>query len=447
MRRLSVVNHTHEAITCRGVEHTWKAAKQYAVDTTLFPSSVLTFEGSAATVALTLISQSSTEKSMYIDEELSTTPHGSTLGYSITIGTSWKSTNVDEKCPWSIYRVKMSRKHYRLLILPRRDMASFLREMPDSVPLSSLTLPGTHDTMAFYGWPISQCQSLATPLAVQLASGIRLLDIRLAVKDSTLFAYHGPYPQRSSFQNILSVIHAFLTSEKGSEETIVMSIKQEDFMTVPGPIFSELVNKEITEGPGGRNMWFLDNRVPLLGEVRGKVIMFSRFGDGEGWEGGSEGMGIHPTTWPDSEKEGFTWDCKNTVVRTHDWYSIPSFLHIPEKTELAMSNLLPVPDEPPTPVLRISFFSAASFPFAFPPTIARGFGWPKIGFGVEGVNARLARRLMDMLSGEAKNSRFDEPRLRGWALLDFYEDPETALVPLLVEFNFWGRVRGEEGWP
>lgn len=174
--------------------------------------------------------------------------------------------------------------------------------------------------MAFYGWPISQCQSLDTPLAAQLASGIRVLDIRLAVKNSKLMAYHGPYPQKASFQIILTVIHAFLTAEKTRHETIVMSIKQEDFTTVPSAVFSALVHDEIMNGPGGRAMWYLDNRVPVLGDVRGKVIMFSRFGgDGEGWEGGLEGIGMHPTTWPDSEREGFSWECKNTVVRTHDW--------------------------------------------------------------------------------------------------------------------------------
>lgn len=174
--------------------------------------------------------------------------------------------------------------------------------------------------MAFYGWPVSQCQSLDTPLAQQLASGIRVLDIRLAVKKKGLMAYHGPYPQRASFQEILSVINTFLTANKTRGETIVMSIKQEDFAIVPSQDFSQRVHDEIMSGPGGRDMWFLENRVPLLGEVRGKVVLFSRFGgDGKGWEGGVEGLGMHPTNWPDSEKEGFTWECKNTLVRTHDW--------------------------------------------------------------------------------------------------------------------------------
>lgn len=71
---------------------------------------------------------------------------------------------------------------------------------------------------------------------------------------------------------------------------------------------------------GYRGMWFLENRIPKLGEVRGKVVLFSRFGgNGAGWEGGLEGMGIHPLTWPDSLKEGFEWLCKETLVKTHDW--------------------------------------------------------------------------------------------------------------------------------
>ena len=251
-------------------------------------------------------------------------------------------------------------------VFERRDMASFLSQMPDSLPLSSLLLPGIPNTrslfdiitllrhsqeltirtlstsckavsfcscdadivytrMAFYGWPISQCQSLSTPLAVQLQSGIRVLDIRLAVVDGHLIAYHGIFPERTPFQEILSTVHDFLTAPETCREAIVMSIKQEDFSTTPLPYFSQCVHDEIMNGPGGRDMWFLENRIPLLGEVRGKVVMLSRFGgDGSGWENGLEGLGIHPTAWPDSDKDGFTWTLKGTLVRTHDWY-----VHVP----------------------------------------------------------------------------------------------------------------------
>ena len=170
--------------------------------------------------------------------------------------------------------------------------------------------------MAFYGWPISQCQASDTPLAVQLQQGTRILDIRLSVIKGRLIAYHGTYPQRATFASILATLCTFLNSAASRRETLIVSIKQED----RGGDFSRLVREEIEQGPGGMNMWWLENRIPTLGEVRGKAILFSRFGgNGADWENGLEGMGIHPTTWPDSAKEGFEWWCKDTMVRTQDW--------------------------------------------------------------------------------------------------------------------------------
>lgn len=337
-----------------------------------------------------------------------------------------------------------------------------------------LLLPFTWCRMAFYGWPVSQCQSLATPLAIQLQSGIRVIDIRLAVVDGRLLAYHGISPQHATFQSILTVVHDFLSAPETCRETIVMSLKQEDFTKVDWSTFSEKVRGEISEGSGGRDMWFLENRIPFLGEVRGKVVMFSRFGgDGSGWEGGLEGMGIHPSTWPDSLKNGFTWKCKDTLVRTHDWfvachflapigvpliclkrYNIPSFLSIPEKVTLAREILLPLETSlSPQPSLAISYFSAASFPFAFPSMVALGFGWPRVGLGVEGVNARVGKWLLDELTQGDVTTELGrrirkEPRVRGWVMMDFFQDPlDVGLIPLLVECNFRGRVAGEEGWP
>ena len=37
---------------------------------------------------------------------------------------------------------QISRKHYKVVILPLRDLSSFLSVVPDTVSLSSLLLPG-----------------------------------------------------------------------------------------------------------------------------------------------------------------------------------------------------------------------------------------------------------------------------------------------------------------
>ncbi|KAF5331154.1 hypothetical protein D9619_006057 [Psilocybe cf. subviscida] len=399
------------------------------------------------------------------------------------LGTSWKALEVPNESPWRVYARRVSRKRYNLVVLGHRSLGSFLSQLPGTLPLSSLSLPGTHDTMAFHGWPISQCQSPSTQLSTQLLGGIRVIDIRLAVippprpgsdptptPDQELIAYHGLWPQKASFTGILQDIYNFLTSPIGSKETVVMSIKQEDFVITPAPLFSKLVHETIARSAGGwdqqstvgvnKGMWFLENRIPTLGEVRGKVVMLSRFGgNGAGWEGGLEGLGIHPTTWPDSEKAGFEWELKGTTVRTHDWYGIPSFWSIPEKVKLASDNLL-VSAGNVKPILPFSYFSAASFPLALPPVVAKGFGWPNWGLGVEGVNTRLGAWLLDRL-GTSSNTESNlsesekvessntivEPRIRGWSMLDYYAEPGAGdIVPLLVECNFRGRQAGEEGW-
>jgi 1-phosphatidylinositol phosphodiesterase len=112
-------------------------------------------------------------------------------------------------------------------------------------------------------------------------------------------------------------------------------------------------------------------------------------------------------------------------------YNIGSFLSIPEKTQLAVESLLPPPANVTQPVLSITYFSATSFPFATPPVVSTGFGWPRIGLGIEGVNSRIAHFLLDALK--------ENKILRAWTLMDFYDKPfGSDVVPLLVECNFKG---------
>jgi len=115
-------------------------------------------------------------------------------------------------------------------------------------------------------------------------------------------------------------------------------------------------------------------------------------------------------------------------------YSIPSFLYIPEKTQLSMEPLLPPPADVTQPVLSISYFSASSFPLATPAVVSTGFGWPSIGFGIEGVNSRIAHFLVAALK--------ENTMLRAWTLMDFYDKPVgSGVVPLLIECNFKGNPR------
>jgi 1-phosphatidylinositol phosphodiesterase len=103
-------------------------------------------------------------------------------------------------------------------------------------------------------------------------------------------------------------------------ETLILSLKQE---TPPfHPNFSKILYQAFQ--PHLEKFWYTEERIPLLGEVRGRGMLLTRFdrdGNGGVEEGGwGEGLGIHPYTWPDSRKEGFEWFCGDVTVRTQDWW-------------------------------------------------------------------------------------------------------------------------------
>ena len=131
-------------------------------------------------------------------------------------------------------------------------------------------------------------------------------------------AYHGSTPQRATFPAILADVATFLDSPEGRSETIIMSILEEGQFLGSSPLFSSLVRDALFTPPSHKSLWYLENRIPTLGEVRGKAILFSRFGgNGEGWLDNK--IGIHPLLWPDSVKDGFEWETADTRIRVHDW--------------------------------------------------------------------------------------------------------------------------------
>ncbi|KAK8865752.1 hypothetical protein IAR55_000899 [Kwoniella newhampshirensis] len=350
----------------------------------------------------------------------------------------WERLHVDaaSRGAFCVYRLWRKDQHTTIdtvFLFLQPDTANFLSYIPDDTPLGNLTLPGTHESCALYGFPISQCQQPSTPIGQQLLDGIRFLDVRLRVVGDELLMYHGPRPQRSSLTSLLSVLHAFLTAHP--TETLILCLKQE---TPPfHPQFSSLVYKAFKPYIG--DFWFLKERIPALGEVRGKGMLMTRF-DRDGspvdkmedeW---AEGMGIHPSTWPDSRRDGFEWDCNGTTVRTQDWYRVKTFLSIPEKYEAIINHLTPTLTPPisPHPPFTLSFTSASYFPLSFPTVIAKGLGFPSWGFGVEGINSRLCRWLLEcMAAGEGK-------RVRGCLPIDFYRQcaGDEGLAGMLVQMNF-----------
>lgn len=53
----------------------------------------------------------------------------------------WEEIDCARKA-WRVYRHKISKRHHQVLIFPCRPLSSWMKELPDSVLLSDLCLPG-----------------------------------------------------------------------------------------------------------------------------------------------------------------------------------------------------------------------------------------------------------------------------------------------------------------
>lgn len=104
-----------------------------------------------------------------------------------------------------------------ILIFPIRSTSNFLSTLPSTLPISALSLPGTHESLARYGWPVSSCQSSESNVLNQLNSGIRYFDVRMSPKGEgdqmKLFAYHGITDQRIRLDEVLEDFYRWLDGD------------------------------------------------------------------------------------------------------------------------------------------------------------------------------------------------------------------------------------------
>lgn len=112
--------------------------------------------------------------------------------------------------------------------------ADWMSRVPDSAPLGSLSIPGTHDTLAIHGgwapWAYEAQEDhgdSAATLTAQADAGIRGIDIRVrVVNGGTAFAiHHTDVYQNANFDDVLTKAQQFLTAHPG--ETLLMDLHGE----------------------------------------------------------------------------------------------------------------------------------------------------------------------------------------------------------------------------
>ena len=149
----------------------------------------------------------------------------------------------------------------------------WMQRLPSSTSVAQLSIPGTHDTMATEGNIWVWTQSLS--LLVQLMVGVRFLDIRCRHFNDGLPIHHGAYYQNADFDNVLLTTISFLNSHPS--ETVFMRVQEEYDASGNTRSFSEQVQISLNKYPG---RFWMQNRIPTLGESRGKIVILDNFAGG-----------------------------------------------------------------------------------------------------------------------------------------------------------------------
>lgn len=166
------------------------------------------------------------------------------------------------------------------------DYKHWLKDLDDNTKLTTLAIPGTHNSAACHtALPSVQCQGAS--VTEQLEHGVRFLDIRVGkypLKSgddaNELTVVHGKFPVRipfpKKFTDPLEEIYKFL--EHNKSETVIVSIKQEGTgeWDNKNDEFGNLIwDKYVNPN---KDKWYLGTELPKLGDARGKAVLFRRFG-------------------------------------------------------------------------------------------------------------------------------------------------------------------------
>ncbi len=184
-----------------------------------------------------------------------------------------------------------------------------MTRLDDARLLAELSIPGTHDSGAmFEPYPnLARAQHLT--IADQLTAGIRYLDLRCRDVDDQFLIYHGAIDQNQTFDDVLVTLYAFLAAHPG--ETVIASVKEEAVASGATIPFEQVFERYVAATP---ERWYLQPRVPTLGDARGKLVLLRRF------DATATPLGIAAAPWADDAT--FSIANGDAMLRIEDNYMV-----------------------------------------------------------------------------------------------------------------------------
>ena len=160
------------------------------------------------------------------------------------------------------------------------DPASWMAQLNGCVPLSKINLPGTHNSTARYIALPFWCKCQDMSIRGQLDCGVRYLDIRLELKKGRLRLVHSVIDCRSSprpfsklyADDVIEQLKDFLCANP--TETVLLCVNRDDGADDKATFdafYRSFVQPQ-------RQLWFMHNRIPLLHECAGRLVLLRRTG-------------------------------------------------------------------------------------------------------------------------------------------------------------------------
>ncbi len=294
-------------------------------------------------------------------------------------------------------------------------MKSWLKKVNDSCLISQINIPGTHDscTCCTQFSFISKCQNMS--IKEQLNTGIRFLDIRVEKDGEKLKLVHdivdckNPENKKENLylDSILQDCKSFLA--ENSSETILLSYKRDDGANQE-ETFDTFFEKYLNTDP----VWYKENRIPSLKEVRGKIVLINRDNiDKNNKKYTDFNAGINLSNWVYQKKNteriyetaellGRDGTLTGKTFTVQDLYGLTPH----KKWTLAVSPFIKNPPE--TNNLLITFFSCGS-----------------LFYNPEKSAKYINKKLSDITLEKAKKY--------GWIIMDY---PTEKFIKNIINSNF-----------
>ena len=300
-----------------------------SVDTTGTPATDTT---AADTTAPTSTTTTATAATTAATTTAAVTTSGDTSS-TIAPETTIPETTIPETTPTTTVP-EVTETTEATIVIPDPDEIghNFMQYLADDVRLSSIALPGTHDSGALYDHALlantAKCQSLT--IREQLLAGVKYFDIRLVRDNGTLRVYHGSVDQKQTFDEVLTAFYEYLDAYPS--EALIVCIKEEDAAKGENEAFDTMVKAKINENA---SRWYTQNAIPTLKDARGKLVLMRRFGT-------SGELGFDASSGFADNSADFTITNGMYTLRCEDYYNNES----PEKKWEAVEAFLRVMQNP-----------------------------------------------------------------------------------------------------